>query len=142
MSVASELVDREADVVEQRRRAFPTVAAATEAAEHAQAEGVRAAGDHDRQLSFERRCVEAALAGDDGVGAAAGAVEVEDVEHAFRAVDQLGPEREQLRAQTSGGAGAWTTRQAETREAFGQNRHVTWPRPFLGPEDAGGVGEI
>src|SRR6516164_11249291 len=95
------LVDLEGDLVEQRGGALPSRAAPAEAADHAQPEGARAPGHDDRQLPLQRRGVELPLAGHDGVRAAARGVEAQHIEHLRAAVDQLRPERAELRAEAA-----------------------------------------
>src|SRR5579871_5807518 len=77
--------DLERHLVEQRGGLLPAVAAASEAAQHGQAQRAGAARDHHGELPFERRGVEAPLAGDDRLHAATGAGEVEQFEETLAA---------------------------------------------------------
>lgn len=68
---------------------------------------VRAAGYGDAgRLSFGRRAVDGALAGDDQVAAERGRVEADEVEHEARPVDELAAEGGERRTETAGSARA------------------------------------
>lgn len=109
----TEALRLEADLIEKPGRAFPAFALAAEMAGDWQAECVRPACDHHRQLALQGRGIQAALARDHGLAAATRVLEAQYVKDPLGAVHQVGTQRRQLRPQPAGRTSSGSAWQAE-----------------------------